>query len=220
MAAPDVVDTWSPPPEAEGIVPLSCDEIGGLFAYDTQAPLDIQEVSRRQEEGVTVIDLTYASPMGGRVPATLVIPDGAGPFAGMLYQHGMPSTRQPLIPAAVTYARMGAVVLLIDAPFARRSDGMYESVTMTEQDRREQIQLIVDLRRGVDLLLSRPEVDPERLAYIGGSYGGAMGGLLAGVEHRLKAYVLQVGDGGLVMTSHESGVGRVWHVGHRKRAVR
>jgi dienelactone hydrolase len=193
-----VVDTWSPPPEAASITPLSCDEIGQVFAYDSQAPLDVQEVRRRQEEGVTIIDLTYASPMGGRVPATLVIPDGAGSFAGMLYQHGMPSTRQPMIPAAVTYARMGVVVLLIDAPFARRSNGMNAPVTMTEQDRREQIQLIVDLRRGVDLLLSRPEVDPERLAYVGTSYGGAIGGLLAGVEDRLQAYALRVGDGGLV----------------------
>jgi len=198
VAAPDVVDAWSPPPEAASITPLSCDEIGEVFAYDPQAPLDVQEVSRRQEEGVTVIDLTYASPMDGRVPATLAVPDGAGPFAGMIYQHGMPSTRQPMIPAAVNYARMGAVVLLIDAPFARRPNGMNVSVTMTEQDRHEQIQLIVDLRRGIDLLLSRPEVDPERLAYVGTSYGGAMGGLLAGVEDRLKAYVLQVGDGGLV----------------------
>jgi hypothetical protein len=198
VAAPDVADTWSPPPEAASITPLSCDEIGEVFAYDPQAPLDIQEVGRKREWGVTVIDLTYASPMGGRVPATLVVPDGAGPFAGMLYQHWMPSTRQPMIPAAVNYARMGAVVLLIDAPFARRPNGMDEALSFTEQDRREQIQLIVDLRRGIDLLLSRPEVDPKRLAYVGVSYGGAMGGLLAGVEDRLKAYVLQVGDGGLV----------------------
>jgi dienelactone hydrolase len=174
-----------------------------VFAYDPQAPLDIQEVSSRRDDGVTLVDLTYASPMGGRVPATLVVPDGAGPFAGMLYQHGMPSTREPLIPAAMEHARMGAVVLLIDAPFARRSNGMDASVTMTEQDRREQIQLIVDLRRGIDLLVSRPEVDPERLAYVGVSYGGAMGGLLAGVEDRVKAYVLKVGDGGLV--THSTG---------------
>jgi len=108
-----------------------------------------------------------------------------------------------LIPAAVNYARMGAVVLLIDAPFARRTNGMNEAVTMTEQDRREQIQLIVDLRRGVDLLLSRPEVDPDRLAYVGTSYGAAMGGLLAAVEDRLQAYALRVGDGGLV--THSTG---------------
>ena len=196
--APDIVDTWSPPPEAEGIVPLSCDEIEQVFAYDPQAPLDIQETSRHREWGVTIIDLTYASPMGGRVPATLIVPDGAGPFAGTLYQHGIPSTRQPYIPDAVAYARRGAVVLLIDAPFARRAGGLENAVTHTERDRREQIQLIIDLRRGVDLLLSRPDVDPERLAYVGGSYGGRMGGLLAGVEHRLKAYVLISGGGGLV----------------------
>ena len=120
VAPPDVVDTWSPPLGAEPIATLSWDEIGELFAYDAQAPLDVQEVDRRAVDGVTVIDLTYASPMGGWVPATLVVPDGAGPFAGMLYVHGMPDTRQTWIPVAATYARMGAVVLLIDAPFARR----------------------------------------------------------------------------------------------------
>jgi dienelactone hydrolase len=198
VAAPEVVEAWSPPAEAASIAPLSCDEIGEVFAYDSQAPLDIQEVGTRREEGVTLIDLTYASPMGGRVPATLVVPDGNGPFAGMLYQHGMPSTRQPMIPGAVAYARMGAVVLLIDAPFARRANGLNEAVTHTEQDRREQIQLIIDLRRGVDLLLSRPDVDPQRLAFVGVSYGARMGALLAGVEHRLKAYVLVSGGGGLV----------------------
>jgi len=198
VAPPEVIDTWEPPEGSERAAPFTCEEIGSLFAYDAQAPLDIQEVNRSREEGVTVIDLTYASPMGGRVPATLVLPDGNGPFAGILYQHGMPSTRQHLIPGAVTYARMGAVVLLIDAPFNRPEHGNAEALTFTEKDRDEQIQLIVDLRRGVDLLLSHPEIDPQRLAYVGISYGGAMGGLLAGVEHRLKGYGLQVGDGGLV----------------------
>jgi poly(3-hydroxybutyrate) depolymerase len=195
---PKVVDTWQPPEGAEAASPMSCDEIGEVFAYDPQAPLDTQEVGRKREWGVTLIDLTYASPMGGRVPATLVVPDGNGPFAGMLIQSGMPSIHQSRIADGVIYARLGAVVLLIDAPYARRADGLNRPMTFTEQDRREQIQLIVDLRRGVDLLLSRPEIDPERLAYVGASYGGRMGGLLAGVDHRLKAYVLEVGGGGLV----------------------
>jgi dienelactone hydrolase len=198
VAPPDVVYTWKPPEGIDAKSPISCEENRSFFIYDKNAPLDIQEVSRSREEGVTVIDLTYASPMGGRVPTTLVVPDGAGPFAGIIYQHGMPGTRQHLIPGAVTYARMEAVVILIDAPFARPEHGEAEVITFTEQDRREQIQLIVDLRRAVDLLLSRPDVDPQRLAYVGISYGGAMGGLLAGVEDRLKGYVLQVGDGGLV----------------------
>lgn len=65
VEAPAVVDTWSPPLEAASITLLSWAEIGEVFVYDPQAPLDVQEVSRHQEEGVAVIDLTYASLMGG-----------------------------------------------------------------------------------------------------------------------------------------------------------
>ena len=54
--------------------------------------------------------------------------------------------------------------------------------------------MIIDLRRAVDLLASRSDVDPERIAYLGVSYGGMMGGLLASIEDRLQAYVLIVGD--------------------------
>jgi dienelactone hydrolase len=102
-------------------------------------------------------------------------------------------------------ARSGAVAILIDAPFNRPQQGRVRSdpLTFTPKDRDEQIQLIVDLRRAVDLLVARPDVDRARLAYVGVSYGAAMGGLLAGVEDRLKAYVLAVGDGGLV--SHVTG---------------
>src|SRR5687768_17812490 len=41
-------------------------------------------------------------------------------------------------------------------------------------------------------------VDPERIAYLGISYGGAMGALFAGIERRIKAAALVVADGGLV----------------------
>lgn len=171
-----------------------------LFDYDQQAPLDIREVTSWREGNANWIDLTYASPKGGRVPATLIVPDGRGPFAGVILMHGMPSNRQEMVGVGRQYADRGAVVMFIDAPFARPEnvDRPEGTPTFSEQDREEQIQLTVDLRRAVDLLVARPDVDPDRLAYVGISYGGTMGGLLAGVEHRLQAYVLQVGDGGLV----------------------
>jgi uncharacterized protein len=173
------------------------------FDYDRRAPLDVRVESRAVDRGAAVETLSYASPKGGRVPAALVAPTAAGRFAGLLLMHGMPGDHQRLLPEARALARRGAVCLLIDAPFARpgRADG--PPLRFDERDRDEQIQLIVDLRRGVDLLLSRPDVDPHRLGYLGVSYGGAMGGLLAGVEKRLAAYALVVGDGGLV--SHSSG---------------
>jgi dienelactone hydrolase len=176
-----------------------------LFDYDPKAPLDVQTVSTQKKEGYTLHEITYASPKGGRVPALLTVPDGKGPFAGVLLMHGAPGTFERMRPEAEELARLGAVSLAINAPFARgeRLGNQQELIYFDERDRDDKVQLIVDLRRGVDLLLARPDVAKDRLAYIGRSYGGAQGGLLAGIEKRIKAYVLVVGDGGLV--SHFTG---------------
>jgi dienelactone hydrolase len=173
-----------------------------VFNYDPKAPLGLQVVSSEKQEGITVQTITYVSPKGGRVPAALLIPAGKGPFAGMLLMHGAPGEYQQMVPEGKVLARRGAVVLLIDAPFSRPGQEHFP-FTFSETDRKDQIQLIIDLRRGVDLLLARRDVDPKRLGYLGISYGGAMGGLFAGVEKRLKVYALVVGDGGLV--SHLTG---------------
>lgn len=170
------------------------------FAYDRAAPLEVRERRSSQHDGLTVHEVSYASPKGGRVPAFVVVPDGSKPFAGLIVQHGLPGSRNDSLPVARNYARLGAVVVAIDAPFARRPG---EPVRFDECDRLEQIQLIADLRRAVDLLRARDDVDAERIAYFGISYGGAMGGLLAAVEDRIAAFVLAVGDGGLV--EHFSG---------------
>jgi dienelactone hydrolase len=114
--------------------------------------------------------------------------------------HGMPGTARGMAALGQTLAQLGAVVIAIDAPFARREG---QPVRFTAQDRAEQIQLIEDLQRAVDVLRARVNVDDRRLAYVGVSYGGAMGALFAGVERRLKTAVLVVADGGLV--SHFTG---------------
>jgi dienelactone hydrolase len=172
----------------------------GPFGYDAGAPLNARVSSSHLAGGVRISELTYASPKGGRVPALLFVPSGRGPFAGLIVQHGLPSSKADVAFDAEDLAGLGAVVIAIDAPFARRSG---EPITFTRRDRGEQIQLIVDLRRAVDLLLARADVDDDRIGYLGFSYGAAMGGLLAGVEHRLAAFVLMSGDGGLVQ--HFSG---------------
>ena len=179
----------------------------GLFDYDPLLPLNIQEQDTVQFDDFLHITFTFASPKGGRVPAVILFPVGQGPHPGIVFMHSMPGTHQHIIGLAEAYVKRGAVCLLIDAPHGRpenqnRPEG---AVTFTSKDREEQIQLMVDLRRAVDYLMTRPDVDPNQLAYIGASYGGGMGGLLAGIEKRLKAYVLMVGGGGLV--SHLTGIG-------------
>lgn len=53
-------------------------------------------------------------------------------------------------------------------------------------------QTVVDLRKGIDYLVSRPDIDPDRIAILGGSLGGWIGSILIGVEPRIKTAVLTV----------------------------
>ena len=171
-----------------------------LFDYDAAAPLDVEQEERPfvDNDAHAAYRLTYASPMGGRVPAFLLVPNTDGPHAGLLMMHGLGDSKSAELPFAQRFATAGAVVLAIDAPFAREGRRGEPPISFTERDREEHIQLIVDLRRAVDVLLTREDVDPRRIAYHGFSYGGMVGGLLAGVEDRLVAYALIVADGGLV----------------------
>lgn len=164
-----------------------------LFDYDAKAPLDVQEKSVEEVEGVQVHDLTYASPKGGRVPAFLVTPAGPGPFAGIVLLHWGQGDRTEFLSEGVLYAKAGAVALMIDAPYHRPGYQSDDELVNPEKQRDMYVQLVVDLRRGFDLLLARPDVDPKRLGYVGHSLGATQGGTLAGVEKRVRAYVLMGG---------------------------
>jgi dienelactone hydrolase len=171
-----------------------------LFDYDAGAPLELERrPGRPQHVDLLIEDVSYASPAGGTVTAFLVSPAATGRYAGLLMLHGSGGSRNDMLREGVKYAGLGVIVLLIDAPFARRPG---EWIRLTETDRDEQIQLMLDLRRGVDVLLAAG-ADKDRIGFLGYSYGAAMGSGLSGIERRIRAYVLDVGDGGLV--SHFTG---------------
>jgi dienelactone hydrolase len=172
-----------------------------LFAYDVDAPLDLQQAVEYTRNGVEVSGISFNSPDGGRVTGLLFDPVTRSSLRpGIVLMHGMPGNSGNTAAGAQLLAEHGAVVIAIDAPFARRGGS---PVRFSTHDRTEQIQLIKDLQRAVDVLRARANVDDERIAYLGYSYGGAMGALFVGIERRLKAAVLVVGDGGLV--SHFTG---------------
>lgn len=54
------------------------------------------------------------------------------------------------------------------------------------------IMYVKDLRRSVDYLATRADIDTARLAYIGYSWGGRLGPINLSVDHRFKVAVLQV----------------------------
>lgn len=52
------------------------------------------------------------------------------------------------------------------------------------------IQIVQDFRRCIDYLETRPDIDSNRIAYYGMSWGGALGAIIPAVEERLKASIL------------------------------
>lgn len=167
------------------------------FDYDRRAPLGATDSSWKQVEGVEIRSVSFDSPKGGRVTALLFLPGTSGRHPGVLLGHGAPgdSRSERSVAMGVTLAKAGAVVLAIDAPFARRGGS---PLTFTPADSVEQVQLAVDWRRAIDLLAARADVDASRIGYVGTSYGGAQGALLVGVEPRIRAAVLRVADGGFI----------------------
>ncbi|PYK08447.1 MAG: hypothetical protein DME65_14075, partial [Verrucomicrobia bacterium] len=166
-----------------------------FFDYDAKAPLDIHDKIIEGFDGGTLHDITYASPKGGPVAAYLVVPKGKGQFAAVLFGHWGNGTRTEFIPEAKLYARAGAVSLIPDYPWDRpppwhKTPNHYDK---PELDRDIEIQAVVELRRGMDLLLARPDVDPNRLAYVGHSYGAQWGSILSAIDKRMKTSVLMAG---------------------------
>ena len=55
------------------------------------------------------------------------------------------------------------------------------------------IKVVKDLKRSIDYLETRPDIESKKLAYLGFSWGGRYGAIIPAVEDRLKASVLNVG---------------------------
>lgn len=208
-----IVEPVTPPPLGLDSCTVARPSFGGAatpadlaqFAYDASAPLELQQVVEKTSGGVELSAISYDSPAGGRVTGILLDPvNRSSPRPGIILMHGSPGSSRDawLLDDAQTFATSGAVVIAIDAPFARRTGPV---LRMTKQDRDEQIQLMKDLQRAVDVLRARPNVDRDRIAYMGVSFGGAMGVQFVAIEHRIRAAALVVGSGGQVMQMTQPG---------------
>ncbi len=141
---------------------------------------------------IKIHDVSFASARSGRVHAYLVVPPGKGPFPAVIWAHGSGGTRQDLILPATWLAARGAVSLVVDDPFER--DPQLDFASDARQ-RAAIVQQVIDLRRSVDLLQSRKNVDPKRIGFMGLSFGAMQGAMLAGTDPRIKAFDLQSGRG-------------------------
>src|SRR6266446_9608693 len=168
------------------------------FDYDQNAPLAIKQVGVQHRQHATVYDITYDSPKGGVVPAYLVVPKGRGPFAAVIWGHwcwqnSSMRNRKEFLDEAVALAQSGLVSLLTDHPMSRPGYVPIKDA-LDERNATEFLQQVIDMRRGVDLLTGRRDIDPKRIAFVGHSCNAGVGALLSGLDRRFRALVLMAGS--------------------------
>jgi cephalosporin-C deacetylase-like acetyl esterase len=169
-------------------------ELAKRFEYGAGTPpLAIKEEGVQDRGGIKIHDISYASPVSGRVPAYLVVPASKGRFAAILWGHwmmpGSPSAnRGEFLEEAIVLAQAGVVSLMIDTPMVRPGFKS-EHDPLGPQSADTKRQEVMDLRRGLDLLLARADVDPKRVAYVGHSFNASSGAILDAVDKRPAAFV-------------------------------
>jgi hypothetical protein len=146
------------------------------ISYDPQAPLDLRQSPVKDLGYAKLLDISYASPRGGRVTAYAVIPAAATHPAGIVWQHWGQGDRSSMLPEAISMSRRGAASILINSP-ANRPDP--PQAKTPEEGFALWLQDAVDIRRAADALVQNFGVPETQLAYVGHSYGATLGGVIA-----------------------------------------
>ncbi|SFH61597.1 Dipeptidyl aminopeptidase/acylaminoacyl peptidase [Halorubrum aquaticum] len=112
---------------------------------------------------------------GREIPAFFSTPESETPESGypvVVDVHGGPeSQRRPSFGAVKQYLLNGGYAVL--EPNVRGSSG-YGKAYAALDDVEKRMDSVADLRAGVEWLHDHPEVDPDRIVAMGGSYGGFM----------------------------------------------
>jgi len=177
-----------------------------FYKYDKSLSLNVTETIIRDEAEYRVYKVYFDSVNGERVPGLLSIPKRKEKVPCIVFLHGYGGSKEDILSMAGLVAADGYAVMAIDAEFhgERKEAGkeLYSSNLNVSRD--GIIQTIVDLRRAVDYLETKPEIDMDKIAYVGGSMGGILRGIFIGVEPRIKAAALLVAGGNMSLMIRES----------------
>ena len=172
------------------------DIIRNLYAYD-RTPLNVTVEDTEDATAWRKETVSYDAPYGKeRIRAYLYLPKSAQPpYQTVLYFPG----------GDATLIRSSRELSLLFVDFVIRSGrallfpvykGTYERILPVAgpNERRDlAIAQVKDMQRSIDYLLTRPDIDKDRLGFFGLSTGALAGVRFTGIETRLKASVLMAG---------------------------
>jgi len=178
--------------------------IGGLPGYN--GPLNARITGSLQSENYVIEKVIFQSLPGFYVTANLYRPSRPGRYPGVLLQAGHTQEGKPEGQRiAANLALKGFVILAFDPvgqgereqTYDRRVDRPLAGWSVPEHIQAGAQNILIgesvaryfiwDAKRALDYLVSRPEVDPERLGAVGCSGGGALTTLIGALDPRVKA---------------------------------
>jgi formylglycine-generating enzyme required for sulfatase activity/dienelactone hydrolase len=177
------------------------------FAYDP-GPLKARVETRDESHQDWVREkVSFNAAYGGeRVIAQVFLPRrAASPFQVVVYFPGsmaFGSRPSDTLEESVEFkqnvsffVQTGRAVLYPVFKWAheRRAPGDEPPADGTREEAVWQIRQVQDVRRSVDYLVSRPDIDPQRLAFCGFSWGGLLSSVVLAVEDRFRIGIVHSG---------------------------
>ena len=168
-----------------------------LYDYDAH-PLDGRVDERDEGQADWVMErVSYTAAYGTeRVPMILLLPKtGRPPYQTLVYFPGSDAVRTASSRAAYTHwlqfvVRAGRAVAF---PIYQQTYERRRQSTGANFLREVSVQRGQDLRRAIDYLASRPDIDASKIAFYGMSLGAQLGPVYLAIEPRLRTGVLLSG---------------------------
>ena len=182
--------------------PKVSDEIFTMFRrqyeYDkTDLNAIVEEIA--ESEDYTREKITFDAAYGGdRMLAYLFLPkNGTPPFQTVIYFPGggvINKRSSEQISGTDMFVKSGRALLfpIYKGTFERGDDLKSDHPNETTFYKEHVIMWVKDLSRSIDYLETRNEIDAEKLAYYGFSWGGFIGSIIPAVEQRIKTSILVV----------------------------
>ena len=171
------------------------------FKIDHKAPLKAAAKIVERAEGFTKYRVEFNGIKGDRVPGHLYIPKEIhGPVPAVLVQHGIGDKKHAtyIVECCRMLTARGIIALAIDAPERGERKGPGKNgpaMWNLPVVRRWFQQHCGDYSRALDYLATRPDVDAQRLGYVGFSWGAVTGITFAAHDERVRAVTSVVGGG-------------------------